>query len=244
MQEYDRKGQVAVLTGAGGGIGRAIAEKLAQQGMTLVLLGGTRPEKLEETKAAVAELTHVSVMPGDLTDTAFLTQAAEEITARFGAVNVLINNAGMALNAPFTKVTEDQFDRIMAINVKAPYFLTQALLPSLKRAEGATVVNMASVNAHEGYPDQSAYAASKHALLGFTKSLARECYKDGVRVHAVCPGSVYTDMIKVARPDLTGEGMISAEEIADLVWFLLSHRGNAVIDEVLVHRVNKEPFLV
>ena len=97
---------------------------------------------------------------------------------------------------------------------------------------------------HAGYPLQSAYAASKHAILGFSKSLASEVYKDGVRVHVICPGGVYTDMVKVARPDLTGEGMISAEEIAEIIRFLLTCRGNAVIDEIKVHRVNKEPFLI
>ena len=98
--------------------------------------------------------------------------------------------------------------------------------------------------AHSGYPYQSAYTASKHALLGLTKSLANEVYKDGIRVHAISPGGVYTDMVKISRPDLTGEGMISPKEIADIVEFLLKNRGNAVIDEIIVHRIGKEPFLV
>ncbi len=91
---------------------------------------------------------------------------------------------------------------------------------------------------------QSAYVASKHALLGFTKSLAAELYEKNIRVHAICPGGVYTDMVKVARPDLSDDGMIKPEEIADIVMFFLKNRGNAVIDEICVHRVNKQPFLV
>ena len=242
--EQTLKGKVAVITGAGGGIGRATAEKLAQQGMKLVLLGGTNLSKLQKTQSLVQPYGDCLILEGDLTDFSFLSASVERIAEEFGGGDVLINNAGMALNCPFEEVTEAQFDQILKINVKVPYFLTQKLLPFLKKYDSATVINIASVESHAGYPNQSAYVASKHALLGFTKSLAREYYQDGIRVHAICPGGVYTDMVKVARPDLTAEGMIQPEEIADIVWFFLSHRGNAVVDEILVHRVNKEPFLV
>ena len=116
--------------------------------------------------------------------------------------------------------------------------------PFLRKSSGASVINIASVVAHAGYPNQSIYTASKHALLGMTKSIAAEYFKDNIRVHAVSPGGVYTDMVKIARPDLTGEGMIMPEDIADIVHFLLANRTNAVIDEILVHRAGKEPFLV
>ena len=91
---------------------------------------------------------------------------------------------------------------------------------------------------------QSVYSASKHALLGFTKSLAAEYFKDNIRVHAISPGGVFTDMVRISRPDLTSDGMILSSDIADIVHFLLTHRTNAVIDEILVHRAGKEPFLV
>ncbi|MBO4345112.1 MAG: SDR family oxidoreductase, partial [Victivallales bacterium] len=104
--------------------------------------------------------------------------------------------------------------------------------------------NIASVVSHAGYPLQSAYVASKHALLGLTKSVAAEYYKENIRVHAIAPGGVYTDMVKVSRPDLTPDGMIMPEDIADIILFFLKNRGNAVVDEILVHRVNKQPFLV
>ena len=139
---------------------------------------------------------------------------------------------------------EEVFERIMRINVKVPYFLTQAALPYLRRSKSASVINISSVVGHAGYPLQSAYAASKHAVLGFTKSLAAEVYGEGIRVHAISPGGVYTDMVKVARPDLSPEGMILPEEIAEIVLFFLANRGNAVVDEILVHRVNKTPFLI
>lgn len=244
MMEQNVKGKVAVLTGAGGGIGRATAKKLAQNGMQMVLLGGNNVDKLHETQSMIQQYTDSLVLPGNLTDMSFLTQSVDRIIDKFGQVDVLINNAGMAMNSSFEDVSEEQFDKIMNINLKVPFFLTQNLLPYLKKSDHATVINISSVVGHAGYPNQSAYAASKHALLGFTKSLASEYYKDNIRVHAICPGGVYTDMVKISRPDLTGQGMIMPEDIAEIIWFFLSNRGNAVVDEIIVHRVGKEPFLV
>ena len=242
MQELT--GLVAVITGAGGGIGRAVAVRLAKAGMRIALLGGNNLEKLNATRLLVEEVSQCLMLPGDLTKTASLDGMLAEVARVFGGVDVLLNNAGMAQSTPFGEVSEAEFDRIMAINVRVPYFLTQKALPYLRSSRAASVINIASVVAHAGYPLQSAYGASKHALLGFTKSLAAECYKDGIRVHAIAPGGVYTDMVRIARPDLTSDGMILPEDIADIVHFLLSSRGNAVVDEIIVHRVGKQPFLV
>ena len=199
---------------------------------------------LAATAAAVEEYSECLMLPGDLTDLEFLAEGVQAAAGEFDGIDVLVNNAGAAQSTPFDKITPEEFDKLMAINIRVPFFLTQAALPHLKRSDAATVVNICSVVGHSGYPLQSVYSASKHALLGWTKSLAREYYKDGIRVHAISPGGVYTDMVKLSRPDLTPEGMIMPEEIAEVVRFLLVNRGNAVIDEILVHRVNKEPFLV
>lgn len=235
--------KVAVITGAGGGIGRAIAEKLASCRMKIVLLGGNNRDKLSQTRQIVEKYSEAAVIPGDLSDDRFPAEAAAKAAAAFGAVDVLINNAGIAQSTPFEAVSASEYDRIMAVNCRAPFFLTQKMLPFLKKSPAATIINIASVVAHAGYPLQSVYTASKHAMLGFTKSLAREYYKENIRVHAICPGGVYTDMVKISRPDLSPEGMIMPEEIAEIVHFFLANRGNAVIDEILVHRLNKEPFL-
>jgi NAD(P)-dependent dehydrogenase (short-subunit alcohol dehydrogenase family) len=240
----DLKGKVALLTGAGGGIGRATAEKLAKLGMKLALLGGNDREKLEATRKRAERYSAAVAIPGNLTDLDFLAFGVERVAEAFGGIDVLVNNAGTAQNAGIETITPAEFDRIMAINIRVPFFLTQKVLPYLKRSDAATVINIASVVAHAGYPMQSVYSASKHAILGFTKSLAREYYKEGIRVHAISPGGVYTDMVKVSRPDLTPDGMIMPEEIADLVCFFLENRGNAVVDEIIVHRLAKEPFLV
>jgi 3-oxoacyl-[acyl-carrier protein] reductase len=140
-------------------------------------------------------------------------------------------------------MTPELFDSIMQVNVRAPYFLCQRALPELKASSCATIINICSVVAHKGYPRQSVYAASKHALLGWSKSFANEFYKDDIRVHVISPGSVFTKMIAMVRPDLTPEGMMLPEDIADIIGVYLQFRKtNAVIDEIEAHRVTKEPF--
>lgn len=238
------KNKVAIITGGGGGIGSAVAQTLAANGMKIALLGGNNLEKLSATADAVRKYSDCLVIPGDLTDMEFLSGAVSQAAEYFGKIDTLINNAGVAQNTPFEAVSVAEFDRIMAINTKVPYFLTQFTLPFLRKSDAAAVINIASVVAHAGYPQQSVYTASKHALLGMTKSIANELHKENIRVHAISPGGVYTDMVKISRPDLSADGMIMPEEIAEIVHFFLAHRGNAVIDEILVHRVNKEPFLV
>ena len=236
--------KVVVLTGAGGGIGRAVAEKLAAAKAKLILLGGNNIAKLEATAEIVKKHTSCTLLPGDLCQAGTIDGAFRKIADEYSGIDILINNAGTAQNTSFEEISIAEFDRIMQLNVRVPFMLIQAALPYLKKSSYAAIVNIASVVAHAGYPNQSIYTASKHALLGMTKSIAAEYFKDNIRVHAVSPGGVYTDMVKIARPDLTGEGMIMPEDIADIVHFLLANRTNAVIDEILVHRAGKEPFLV
>lgn len=239
------KNLVAFVTGAGGGIGRAICLSLAKEGVNIVLFGGNKMEKLQESKKMIEDLgAKAYIFEGDLTSDKTLDDCFERAIEKTGGIDILINNAGMAHSAPFEKTEREIFDKIMAINARVPFMLTQKALPYLKKSKRASVINVCSVVGHAGYPLQSAYTASKHALLGFTKSLASEVYNDGIRVHAVSPGGVYTDMIKISRPDLTSEGQIMPEDVADIVMFMLKNRGNAVIDEIIVHRVNKQPFLV
>ena len=233
-------GRVALITGAGGGIGRAIALRLAEDHMKLVLVGRTE-SKLIETKSLIPEADAL-IVTGDLLDPAFPKACIEAALNAFGRLDVLINNAGLAQSQPFESITTEEYDRIMNTNVKAPFLLTQAALPHLRASDYATVINIASVTAHKGYPLQSVYSASKHALIGMSKSLANEVYKEGIRVHVISPGGVFTDMVRIARPDLSEEGMILPEDIAEIAAFFLEHRTNAVIDEIQAHRVGKEPF--
>lgn len=233
-------GKVAILTGATGGIGEPIAHRLAGYGMKLVL-SGRDAEKLRRLAGSLN--TPTAICAGDLTDLTYVDRVLETARHKFGGIDVLINNAGLAHNCSVDDVTPELFDAIWQTNVRAPYFLTRNALGDLRASSCATVINICSVVAHKGYPRQSVYAASKHALLGFSKSLANEVYRDGIRVHAISPGGVFTRMIAQVRPELTEEGMILPEDIANIVGFLLENRGSAaVIDEIQLHRSTKEPF--
>lgn len=237
------KGKIALITGASGGIGSCIARRFAQDGISLALLGRSE-EKLAATAASVREYgVETLLLPGDLLDDAYLEDCFAAVKERFGGLDILVNNAGMALSRSFEETTMTEFDRIMALNARVPYLACHLALPLLRCSECASILNIASVVAHKGYPLQSAYAASKHALAGFTKSLASEVYREDIRVHLISPGGVFTDMVRIARPDLTGEDMILPEDIAEIAAFFIEHRTNAVIDEICVHRSGKEPFL-
>ncbi len=238
----DLKGKTALITGASGGIGSAIARRLAQDGIDLLLCGRSA-KKLEAVRKEVQQYgVRAHSFAIDLTEDGAPVLCIEEALRVFGRLDILINNAGMALSCPFEETTEAQFDAIMHTNVRSPYFLCQAALPALPKSNHATIINIASVTAHKGYPLQSAYVASKHALLGMTRSLANEVYSEGIRVHVIAPGAVYTDMVRVARPDLSDEGMILPEDIAEITAFFIEHRTNAVVDEIQVHRAGKAPF--
>lgn len=235
--------KTAIITGAGGGIGRALSVKLAGYGMNLVLTG-RKEEPLRITEELARKNgAEILIVPGELTDLNFQIDLLSKASETFGGIDVLINNAGLAQNCTVEEITPELFDQIMKINVRAPYFLCQKALPYLRNSDCATIINICSVVAHKGYPFQSVYGTSKHALLGFSKSLANEVFKDNIRVHVISPGSIYTDMIALVRPDLSPEGMMMPEDIAEIAGFFLEHRHtNAVIDEIQAHRVTKEPF--
>lgn len=231
------EGKVALLTGAGGGIGREIAVQLGQAGVKMAICGRDE-EKLRATAEAAGGALELA---GDLLDVEYARQCVDRCVEAYGRLDILINNAGVTLSAPLEETTLAQYERVMNTNVRAPFVLISRALAHLKAARGR-VINIASVVAHKGYAQQSVYAASKHALLGLSKSLANEVYKDGVRVHVISPGGVYTDMVKIARPDLAPEGLVVPQEIAQTVMFLLRMEGNAVIDEICVRREGKPPF--
>ena len=236
------KGKVALITGASGGIGQAIACRLAMDGIDIMLCGRSL-EKLAETQKIVeAYGVKTVIYSGDMGDDDFAKNCIAHAIEAFGKLDILVNNAGIALSCPFKETTMDQFDEIFKINVRAPYFLCQEALPFLQKSNHAVIINIASVVAVKGYPLQSAYGASKHALLGMSKALANEVYEDDIRVHVISPGAVFTDMVRIARPDLTEEGMILPSDIAEIAAFFVEHRTNAVIDSIDVHRGTKAPF--
>ena len=237
------KGKTAVVTGAGGGIGKAIALALAKEGVNLLVCGRRENKLMDTIEGAKTCGVKAIACPGDLTSEDYIRSVIRRADAEFGGIDFLVNNAGLAQNMPFQEIPTDLFDTILATNVRAPFLTCKYALPDLKASGCGTIINICSVVAHKGYPYQAAYAASKHALYGFSKSMANELYKENVRVHVICPGGVYTEMVKETRPDLDPSGLMLPEDIADVVLFFLHHRNtNAVVDEINVHRPGKEPF--
>ncbi len=236
-------GKSCIITGAAGGIGEALCRKMAAYGMKLAITG----RNAEKLHALAEELrangTEVLECTGDLASLAFVEKVLDSTEQAFGGVDVIINNAGLSHNCTVEEMTPELFDSIMEVNVRAPYFMCQKAIPALKQSSCATIINICSVVAHKGYPKQSVYAASKHALLGLSKSLANELFRENIRVHVISPGSVFTPMIAMVRPDLSPEGMILPEDIASIAGFYLEMRAsNCVVDEIEAHRVTKEPF--
>ena len=235
----DRK-PTTLITGAGRGIGRAIAIALSREGYRPVI-SARGFEGLEET-ARLCIGGDAVIIPADLLAPETPESLVEKTLAETGRLDLLVNNAGTAIARPFEETDRKCWDDMMNLNARAPFLLTRAALPSLRRAPAAVVVNIGSVVSYKGYELQAAYTASKHALAGWTKVLAREVYSEGIRVHLIAPGGVATDLVGGMRPDIDVSGLIAPEEIADAVVFLVRNRGNAVIDVLDLHRAGKAPF--
>lgn len=236
------KGARALITGASTGIGAAIAERFASLGINLALCARNK-DRLEEQKERLSRSgVEIFTLAGDLSRPEFAEDFVKEAAKALGGIDIVVNNAGMALSRSFEESTIEDYEKIMALNVRAPFIICKSALPFLRASGNATIINIASVTAHKGYPQQSLYSASKHALAGMTKSLANELYTDDIRVHLISPGGVYTEMVKISRPDLSPEGLILPEDIADIAEFFITHRTNSVIDEIETHRQNKAPF--
>jgi len=235
-------GKVAIVTGGSRGIGRAIAVALGAEGAALVLAARS-PAKLDETANVVRRAGgRAETVVTELTEEDSIRSLVAVARDKFGRLDILINNAGITHSAPLEQTRTEDLDRCWAVNARAPFILCREALPLLRQAEEATIINISSVVGVKGYPLQSAYTASKHALRGMTISLAEELRGTNIRVHVICPGGVDTDMVQHVRPDIKKEDLIGPEEIADLVLYLVTHKGNAVVDELHVRRAVSSPW--
>ena len=242
MDEKPLEGKVAIVTGAGRGIGRVIALTLAQNGALVSLAAKTEAE----LEAVLAEIESFGGQAAsfctDISLEADVKALIRNTVERFGRLDILVNNAAVGAFGPLVETTTEQWDLTMAVNARGPFLTCRDAIPYLRQREQSFIVNISSVVGVKGYADQAAYSASKHALMGMTSALAKEVQKDGIRVHAICPGGIDTQLIRRARPDLDPSVLMRPEEIADILLFLLTRRGNAVIDEIHVRRSASTPW--
>jgi 3-oxoacyl-[acyl-carrier protein] reductase len=235
-------GKVAVVTGASRGIGRAISVALGREAATVILAARSIPD-LQETAHQVARAGGVAeVVVTELTEEESIINLVRFTNERFGRLDILVNNAGVAHLARLEETSTQDWERCMSVNARAPFILCREALPLLRRSPAGRIINIASVVGVKGYPLQSAYTSSKHALRGMTISLAEELRGSNVRVHLICPGGVNTDLVKNVRPDIKTEDLIGPDEIAELVLYLVTHKGNAVMDELHIRRATAAPW--
>jgi NAD(P)-dependent dehydrogenase (short-subunit alcohol dehydrogenase family) len=212
--------RVALVTGGGRGIGRAIALRLAKDGLAVAVAARTPGPVEEAARAARAIGVRALALTLDVTEPASIAAAVERVVGELGAIDVLVNNAGIAQSAPLVRSDPAIWDRHLRVNATGPYLLTRAVLPGMLARGWGRVINIASLAGLVGAPYVTAYTASKHALVGFTRALATEVAGKGVTVNAICPGYVATDMAwRSARNivDKTGKSFEDAvQALADM----------------------------
>jgi 3-oxoacyl-[acyl-carrier protein] reductase len=242
MYEKPLEKKVAIVTGAGRGIGRSIALTLARSGARLSLAARTGTE-LETVQSEIENFGGQAIaLPTDVSRESEVISLVRGTVERFGRLDILVNNAGIGVFGPLAKTTTEQWDLIMAINARGPFLLCREAIPYLKRHKQTFIINITSVVGVKGYVNQAAYSASKHAVMGMTKALAKEVQPDGIRVHAIGPGGVDTPLVAKARPDLDRSVLMQPQDIADIVLFLVTRPGKAVIDEIYVRREASTPW--
>ncbi len=188
---FDLTGKCALVTGASGGIGEAVALSLHGQGAT-VALSGTRREKLEEVAARIGSRVHV--LPCDLRDRAKVAALVGQAEGAMGQLDILVNNAGVTKDNLFMRMKDEEWDEVIAINLTSVFVLCRGALRNMMRRRAGRIINIASISGVIGNPGQGNYAASKAGLVGMTKSLAREVASRGITANCIAPGFIDTPM--------------------------------------------------
>lgn len=239
------RGKVAVVTGAGAGIGKAVAQQLASEGARVAAFDRDLPAATATTKS-VAEAGGVAEpFAVDVTDASMVETAIVSAIDAFGGIDILINNAGVVRYGKVTEFSIDDWDLVIDTNLKGPFLLAKYAIPSMRERGGGSIVNTASVQAFASQPTVAAYSASKGAVVAMTRTLALDHAEDGIRVNCICPGSVETPMLKYGAeyffegrdPSATMQEwghkhpigkLIQPEDVAKLVAFLASDDASVI----------------
>jgi NADP-dependent 3-hydroxy acid dehydrogenase YdfG len=223
----------ALVTGATHGIGRATAFALGRAGYRVGVCARTG----EKVRALVAELGAAGIeaegRAGDVAAPADVSAVVEHVAGALGEIGVLVNNAGVMIARPIAELTIEDWDLTMATNLRGLFLTTRAVLPAMRARGRGDIMNVASLSARTGFAGGSAYAASKHAVLGFGRALMQELRQEGIRVMTICPGSVDTGMLH-DQPMLTTnrERILQPEDVADAIVHALRLPGRALVSEI------------
>ena len=238
-------GKVALVTGGSRGIGRACSEALARAGAHVVMAYRGNAEAAQEAVAAIeAAGGRAEAIQLDVADGAAVDAAIKDLTKRLGSLHILVNNAGIARDQLLLRVKQEEIDATFATNVAGTIHCAKAAIRPMMRAKAGRIINLSSVVAETGNPGQAVYSASKAAILGLTKTLAREYASRGITVNAVAPGYIDTDMTSSLSDEIK-EGIVSStplgrvgrpEEVAAAVLFLASDEAGYVTGQTI--RVN------
>jgi NAD(P)-dependent dehydrogenase (short-subunit alcohol dehydrogenase family) len=234
----DLSGRIAIVTGAGQGMGRSVAQALAERGATVVV----NDLNLESAEAVSADLratgTESMAIAADVIDGTSVRAMVERTVATYGGVQILINNAGVLRPTKVAEIPEDEWDWVIAVNLKGTFLCSQAVLPAMKEAGWGRIVNFSSTAGKNVSTVGGAhYTAAKAGILGFTRHLAKEVAADGITVNAVCPGLIDTEMVRATIDDDRTAAYARSfpiprlglpEEVAELVAFLASDRAGYI----------------
>ncbi len=212
------KGKNALITGAGRGIGRATAIAFANEGINVGLVGKTAENLEVVAKEIEAYGVEVTMATADVSDQESVNAAVEHITSELGQIDILINNAGIAKFGGFLELSPEQFKNIIDVNLMGTYYVTRAVLPGMIEQKSGDIINISSTAGQRGGPVMSAYSASKFGLLGLTESLMQEVRKHNIRVSALTPSTVATDLALTENlTDGNPEKVLQPEDLAEVM---------------------------
>ncbi|OGA21118.1 MAG: 3-hydroxybutyrate dehydrogenase [Betaproteobacteria bacterium RIFCSPLOWO2_02_FULL_67_26] len=229
------KGKAALVTGSTSGIGLGIAEAFAKEGAHIVLNGLGRPDDIEALRARIAGEFRVTVRydGADMTRPDTIESMMRKAVAEFGAVDVLVNNAGIQHVAPVDEFPPEQWNAIIAINLVASFHTIRLALPAMKKRKWGRIINIASAHALVASPYKSAYVAAKHGVAGLTKAVALEVAEQGITVNAICPGYVRTPLVEKQIPDTAkARGITEEQVVRDVLLAAQSTRQFVTIGQV------------
>ena len=224
--------RVAVITGGGRGIGRSIALNYAREGADVAIIARTN-EQIEQTSILVSELGRNSLaVKADISDEKDAFNAFEKIHDLFGRIDILVNNAGVEFQNSFLQMPLDEWDQTMNVNVRGTVICTKAVLQGMQERQEGNIINIASGAGLRGLPGSAAYSASKAAIVALSYSLADELRDQGIRVNAICPGLIKTDMLDSSNLVGKNKNILLPEDVAGTAVFLASKLSGRITGQI------------